>query len=1581
MQLSYYPSLDGTLGLKGDSGVSDLTYSSGTLTIDTTVGYWIHSGGDHGDGLIQSHDDNGITYKTCTFTFNSISLTGSVNLVLKGDNSLVLKTQSNGNVVIGIDINLDGDDWTYDNSDARKGTVNPILNNYRNWIGLGKIGGKNGIQSGNFVGIGPGAGNYRVEGTTENDGYKWKGGGGGYGSAGQYASTGFGQPYGSPTLAHLHGGSSGGGGQWTGSGAGGGALSLEAHGDGNLTILSGVTISANGGITSERDNDRQGGGGSGGSLRFAGNNITNNGTISATGGTDIKIATGGGGRVAFNFKNNLSKGTVLVGSGAFAGTVSENTTPVLINPGVVSVQYNNLNYQAAATRANDLKLWYKFDESSGTTATDSSGNGRHGSVKNRTDGDWVPGVLGNALKFDYSGSVWSSLDSGPYVDMGSNWTIGGSMSFSAWLYIDQPMNNLRILDMAVGHDNENIMIGPIGTTTRMYAWWLDDTAGGREEHHQDNAAEYAQWFHFSATIDGGGTNGARMKVYKNGAFVGQSGTDKSPPDNITRGQQWLGRGAYQWSPYFKGKMDDVRFYQGELTASEVSSIYAETAPPVAATIGSLYGPTAFTATGLPTGLSIDSEGKIKGRASAIGDHNVTVGASNLSGAANPQVITIRVTPNVPVFLDDGNASNNMSTVGRNSAVGSYNLADTGGANPSIKVFYGSSDANFTEASWDSNVSLAGTHASGSVTFSLNNLGAGTTYYARLKGTNSAGSGWSDAFTFTTTSTVSPPAVITKPATSVATTSVTVNGEVLSYDGATSDRPTVTLYYDTTDRGATDSGWAANASLGAKSLGAFTHNLSSLTAGTRYFFRFKAVNSVSGTSYTSYSNVGDFVTIGTPVVNVTGASDVTPTSVTLNASITSTGGVTYQGGAPFSSTTVPGLLMWMDANDHNGDGTADTSEADITSWSDKSGNTRHLDGVQGDPRFIPNTLNGLGVVDFDNTGGINGRDILWQTDNAKSLYDHTAKFSVFAVSRYTGTDSEIVIGNADNWNWYFAGQGQYYNRVAHFNGWIHNTDNSVPQDDNNWHLYEATISDQDRGNCWLDGQVRGVNRDGAHNTNYRPKRIQFSGKRRADGQKNDQQSQCQIAEFIVVNRVVSETERIKIQGYLARKWGLMSTMFSGSHPYYSTDPYQPTITQGGEDATVTFYWGDNNASTNAGSWDNNAQISGTHGVGVVSKALTGLTKGTTYYYTTKVNNSGGNVWGTVKSFVPANTALGKNTVPDLALWLDATDVDGDGASDSLTDGSSVSAWTDKSNASQTVNQGSTGFRPVYKTSVFGTKSGIRFDGSDDFLVSTPVRTSAGGYPVFAVSQRANSGTGDAGAYLIKEAGWNAVASAGTGSYAPYVAKQSADSGATLTNLKIGRDTASGTTDFGGDMGEILIFTRKLGLSEEQKVEGYLAHKWGGTGALPASHPYKEVAPVFDNSPKLTPVIGQVGYDVVTRNGLLGEWLFDDNDTTSTIVDTSGNNYNGTNVNGVFSADTPRGTGTSLDFSGGNNYAWVSAGTNETTLSFDQTGDAFTVALWTKRLPQYDWRGLVVKNGENTGGWKLVKKQLRKSLSVH
>lgn len=47
----------------------------------------------------------------------------------------------------------------------------------------------------------------------------------------------------------------------------------------------------------------------------------------------------------------------------------------------------------------------------------------------------------------------------------------------------------------------------------------------------------------------------------------------------------------------------------------------------------------------------------------------------------------------------------------------------------------------------------------------------------------------------------------------------------------------------------------------------------------------------------------------------------------------------------------------------------------------------------------------------------------------------------------------------------------------------------------------------------------------------------------------------------------------------------------------------------------------------------------------------------------------------------------------------------------------------------------------------------------------------------------------------------------------------------------------------DTGEVLLFNRTLSLSEKQQIEGYFAHKWAATGALPNGHPYKTSPPVF------------------------------------------------------------------------------------------------------------------------------------------
>ncbi|MEI6970947.1 MAG: prolyl oligopeptidase family serine peptidase [bacterium] len=45
----------------------------------------------------------------------------------------------------------------------------------------------------------------------------------------------------------------------------------------------------------------------------------------------------------------------------------------------------------------------------------------------------------------------------------------------------------------------------------------------------------------------------------------------------------------------------------------------------------------------------------------------------------------------------------------------------------------------------------------------------------------------------------------------------------------------------------------------------------------------------------------------------------------------------------------------------------------------------------------------------------------------------------------------------------------------------------------------------------------------------------------------------------------------------------------------------------------------------------------------------------------------------------------------------------------------------------------------------------------------------------------------------------------------------------------------------DAGEVMAFSKALSVKDRQKVEGYLAHKWGMADRLPAKHPYKSRVP--------------------------------------------------------------------------------------------------------------------------------------------
>jgi hypothetical protein len=466
----------GTLHVSGATATSAINLSSGTLTFDSTHGYWHHTSGVHGTGVIEQKVDNAITYKTAAFTFDSINLASGLTVKLQGENSLVLKTRNHGNITVGTNLNANGGD-----ADSNYPAHYSLI-----YQGLGRLGGYDGGLKNSSNGYGPGAGKLKGGGVSGN----FVGGGAGYGSIGQYHANDntFGITYGNSALAHLHGGSGGGAGGNAGGGAGGGTISLEADGNGTLTIQSGATISANGGgVASTTVNG--GGGGSGGSIRLAGKTITNSGSIQAKGGTPPSTTStydggiGGGGRVSFSYSGNLDEGNVDVGTGAQQGTKGYNTPPEISSALTASVTYSNINYQKrSATKYDDLVLWYTFDESDGSTAVDYSSNERNATLKNMSAANRVAGKIGGALSFDTPATKTSSDPSGQYLDLGT-WSFGGALTLSTWIKPDEWRSNGTIFDLP-GSDDIQLRYQSVYSSKLYFV--MSGTAGGAENVSSGN---------------------------------------------------------------------------------------------------------------------------------------------------------------------------------------------------------------------------------------------------------------------------------------------------------------------------------------------------------------------------------------------------------------------------------------------------------------------------------------------------------------------------------------------------------------------------------------------------------------------------------------------------------------------------------------------------------------------------------------------------------------------------------------------------------------------------------------------------------------------------------------------------------------------------------------------------------------------------------------------------------------------------------------------------------------------------------------------------------------------------------------
>jgi hypothetical protein len=203
-----------------------------------------------------------------------------------------------------------------------------------------------------------------------------------------------------------------------------------------------------------------------------------------------------------------------------------------------------------------LVAFYPFDEASGTTSADASGNNQTATMQGAT---FAPGLRGNAATMNGT-TQYVSLPSGIVSGL-------TSFSISAWVFPNNTVAHTRIFDFGTG-TNTYMFLTPHTTVAR----FAITTSGANMEQRIDAPVlAAASWQHVAVTVAG-----ATGTLYVNGAQLAQNAAMTLNAASLgTTTQNWLGRSQFAADPNLNGQIDEFRIYNRALTASEVQQLFQQ----------------------------------------------------------------------------------------------------------------------------------------------------------------------------------------------------------------------------------------------------------------------------------------------------------------------------------------------------------------------------------------------------------------------------------------------------------------------------------------------------------------------------------------------------------------------------------------------------------------------------------------------------------------------------------------------------------------------------------------------------------------------------------------------------------------------------------------------------------------------------------------------------------------------------------------------------------------------------------------------------------------------------------------------